>query len=312
MAEYHFDITQEESGIRVDEFLARRFPLLSRTKLRSLVAAGSATRAGTVLSIGQRLKEPDVLQFRWDPARIPCCFPESTPLEVVWEDKFLLAVNKPSGMLVHPTRGVKRGTLTNSLLAHLNPHLSNAETVLEGGEPTLWPRFVHRLDRETSGLILIAKDRESAASLGKALSGGRIRKSYLAIVCGNLPQGRYEVREPICRFDDMPPHWRASADGQTAFSVIEALVSSDAGLSLIGMEPVTGRTNQLRIHSAFIGTPILGDTLYGGATASHLMLHAWQLDFPHPATGVAMSVSAPIPEPFHDAWPEVWPHFLAP
>lgn len=312
MTEYCFEIKEEEEGSRVDEYLARRFPLLSRTKLRGLVAVGAASRSGKVLSIGQRLRALDLVQFRWDPKRVPCCFPEPMKLQILWEDRFLVVVNKPAGMLAHPTRGVKRGTLTNGLLAYLNPNVTLAEIVPEGGNSTLWPSFVHRLDRETSGLILVAKDRVSAASLGKMLAAGQFSKSYLAIVCGALSLERYEVREPICRHDDAPPHWRASPTGQAAFSIIETLVTSDTGLSLCRMQPVTGRTNQLRIHSAQIGAPILGDCLYGGTSSKRLMLHAWKLDFPHPVSRELVSVTAPIPECYREAWPANWPSHLEP
>ncbi len=307
MTEYRFETRPEEAGSRVDEYLARRFPLLSQTKLRGLVAAGSATRSGIALSIGQRLHAGDVVEFRWDPARIPCGYPEPLPLEVLWEDRFLLAVNKPAGMLVHPTRGVKRGTLTNLLLSHLNPKLTSAEVIPEGGEPTFWPRFIHRLDRETSGVILAAKDSASASSLGRALASGEFSKSYIAILCGSAPNGRFEVREPIGRHDDAPPHWSVSPDGQPALSIFEPLVPARSGLSLWNLQPVTGRTNQLRIHAAHLGAPILGDALYGGGAASRLMLHAWKLRFPHPASGGTVSVSAPIPPPFREAWPGDWP-----
>src|SRR5690606_38745599 len=132
MTEHCFEIRQEEEGSRVDEYLAKRFPLLSRTKLRGLVAVGAASRSGKVLSIGQRLRALDVVQFHWDPKRVPCCFPEPMKLEVLWEDRFLMVVNKPAGILAHPTRGVKRGTLTNGLLAYLNPDLTQTEVVPEG------------------------------------------------------------------------------------------------------------------------------------------------------------------------------------
>ena len=113
MTEYRFEVSAEEVGCRLDAFLARRFPLLSQTKLRSLIASGAATFAGNTLSIGRRLKPDDAIEFRFDWARTPCCYPEGIPLEVLREDPCFVVVNKPAGMLVHPTKGVKRGTLTN-------------------------------------------------------------------------------------------------------------------------------------------------------------------------------------------------------
>ncbi len=312
MTEYRFEVSAEEVGCRLDAFLARRFPLLSQTKLRSLIASGAATFAGNTLSIGRRLKPDDAIEFRFDPARTPCCYPEGIPLEVLREDPCFVVVNKPAGMLVHPTKGVKRGTLTNRLLAYLNPRLTSVEVRPEGGEPTLWPRFVHRLDRETSGVILVAKDSASAGSLGNALASGQFAKSYLAILCGHLGHQRYEVREPIRRHDDAPPHWRAGADGQSACSIVEPLATCGESLTLCRMQPVTGRTNQLRIHAACLDTPILGDVFYGGVAAGRLMLHAWSLAFPHPTSGETVSVSAPVPQVFREAWPDEWPVLVEP
>ncbi|MDZ7638089.1 MAG: RluA family pseudouridine synthase [Bryobacterales bacterium] len=306
MTEHCFEIGPEEAGDRVDECLARRLPLLSKTKLRALVAQGAAFRSGRKLSIGQRLQPGDVLHFQWETDRIPPGLPEAMLLDVLWEDAWVLAVNKPAGVLVHPTRGVKRGTLTNGILAHLNPLLAADETVRDGGAPTLWPRFVHRLDRDTSGAILVAKDKPTASALGKALAAGEITKTYLAILCGELPRDRFEVREPILRFDEARPHWRTDPLGQPAQSVVEVL-SRASSVSLCRLQPLTGRTNQLRIHSASIGAPILGDPLYGGGAAPRLMLHAWKLEFRHPASGGTIALVAAIPQEFRDAWAWRWP-----
>ena len=117
------------------------------------------------------------------------------------------------------------------------------------------------------------------------------------------------MREAIGRYDDAPPHWRVSSNGFTALSIFEPLAPAGDGLSLWKLQPVTGRTNQLRIHAAHIGAPILGDALYGGGTASRLMLHAWKLHFPHQASGEIVSVSAPVPPTFREAWPGEWPNF---
>jgi 23S rRNA pseudouridine1911/1915/1917 synthase len=301
MTEHVFEITPEESGERADACLAKRLPLLSKTKLRGLVAAGAATVNGKAISIGVRLKAGDVLRFCWEPERVPPGYPEAIPLTVLAEEEEFLAVDKPAGMLVHPTRGVKRGTLTNALLARLNPELDSQMVVARGGAPTLWPRFVHRLDRQTSGIVLAAKSGPAASALGKALAAGKFGKQYLAIVGAELRVGMREIREPIGRYDASPPHWRVLGDGQSAHTVLECLAAHN-GLSLCLLTPVTGRTNQLRVHCAAIGAPILGDTLYGGAMASRLMLHAWKLSFPHPTSGETVSLVTEIPVLLRSAW----------
>jgi 23S rRNA pseudouridine1911/1915/1917 synthase len=250
------------------------------------------------------MKAGDRLHFRWEPERIPPGYPEHLPLTVLYEDADLIAMDKAAGMLVHPTRGVKRGTLTNALLAHLNPTLSTQTIRPEGGSATLWPRFVHRLDRETSGIVLAAKSAASASALGKALAAGAFAKRYVAILGAPLPVGTREIAEPIGRYDDAPPHWRVLPSGQEARTVLECVASRD-GRSLCVLTPVTGRTNQLRIHSAAIGAAIVGDTIYGGPPASRMMLHAWRLSFPHPtADGSRIALSTEIPAEFEAVWPD--------
>lgn len=305
MTEHIFEIPVAEAGDRADLCLARRLPLLSKTKLRALVAAGAATVNGKTVSIGVRMKAGDRLRFVWEPERVPPGYPEHLPLTVLYEDAELIAIDKPAGMLVHPTRGVKRGTLTNALLAHLNPLLSTQTILPEGGAATLWPRFVHRLDRDTSGIVLAAKTAGGASSLGKALAAGAFAKRYVAILGATLPAGAREITEPIGRFEEAPPHWRVAPNGQEAHTMLECIASRD-GLSLCVLTPVTGRTNQLRIHSAAIGAPIVGDPIYGGAPASRMMLHAWRLTFPHPnGTGSRIALSTEIPAEFATVWPDL-------
>ncbi len=306
MTEHLFEIGSDEAGDRVDYCLSKRLPLLSRTKLRALVSQGAATRLGRILSIGVRVAAGDKIVFRWEPELVPPGFPEKVPLDIVHEDESFVAVSKVAGMLVHPTRGVKRGTLTNALLAYLNPSLDATEVVREMGAPVTWPRFIHRLDRETSGIILVAKDQRSASAMGKALANGDFRKSYLAILCGVLSAESMNVTVPIARFDDAAPHWRASPEGQSARSIFEVLATYD-GRSLCRLRPITGRTNQLRVHAASVDAPILGDRRYGGGVASRLMLHAHEIEFPHPASGNRMTLFAEPPLAMQEAWPRNWP-----
>ena len=244
--------------------------------------------------------------FRWQPELVPPGFPEKASLDIVYEDESFVAVNKIAGMLAHPTRGVKRGTLTNALLAYLNPSLDPAEVVRETGEPVTWPRFVHRLDRETSGIILVAKDQRSASGMGKTLANGEFSKRYLAILCGELPAETVHVTVPIARFDDAVPHWRGHPEGQSAHSIFETLANYEER-SLCRLQPLTGRTNQLRVHAASVGSPILGDVHYGGAAASRLMLHAHEIEFPHPSTGERMTLCAELPPAMQEAWLGAWP-----
>ncbi len=290
-----------EARQRLDAYLAPRLPLLSGTKLRVLFAQGGVLRNGLRATGGEVPKPLDTIAIHWDPARLPPVLPEPYPLELPWEDVQICAVNKPAGMLMHPTVGVKRGTLTNAMLALWNPWLHEGLLVNEDATPVVWPRFVHRLDRDTSGVVLVARDAGTASRLGKQWAARGVAKQYLAIMEGTLKPGMLEVDEPIARVAETKPHWQVSPDGAPALSRLRAL-AWQTGRTLAMLEPVTGRTNQLRIHAARLGHPIVGDVAYGARPASRLFLHALTLRFPHPENGAWMRVEAEPPLAFLHEW----------
>lgn len=302
MVAVEFVVATDFCGQRLDEFLLPRLPLLSRTKLKVLLASGSVSRNGSPGNPGTRLRAGDRIHVQWNPAKLPPLPPEPAPIEILWQDAGLVAVNKPAGMLMHPTMGVKRGTLAGVLLARWNPWLREGHLVQPEGCPVIWPHFVHRLDRETSGVVLAAQDSSTAKALSIHLARGGFRKEYLAILEGEAPYGELLVDKAIARVSDVAPHWRVSSEGATAASRIRILHHTQ-GLSLAVMRPITGRTNQLRIHAAHLGFPILGDVAYGASAAPRLFLHARRLGFPHPSDASMVTVSAPIPEPFKTFWP---------
>ncbi|MCW5962843.1 MAG: RluA family pseudouridine synthase [Bryobacterales bacterium] len=296
--------------MRLDAYLAPRLPLLSGTKLRVLLMQSGVLRNGLRVTGGDRLRPGDVVDICWDPSRLPPLFPEPYSLSILWEDALLVAVDKPAGMLVHPTMGVKRGTLANALLALWNPWLREELLVDESATPVIWPHFLHRLDRETSGVVLVARNRESASRLGKQWAARGVRKQYLAIMEGRLPAGWSMVDAPIGRVADTAPHWQATPGGMSAQSYLYPL-ACEAGLTLALLEPVTGRTNQLRIHTASLGRPIVGDVAYGATAAGRLCLHAWRLMFNHPQCDSMVTVEAPPPSAFQQQWPAAFPSPLS-
>jgi 23S rRNA pseudouridine1911/1915/1917 synthase len=210
-------------------------------------------------------------------------WPEPLPVEVLYEDAWLAVVLKPAGMLIHPTRKVKTGTLANALAWLWNPQLRNLERPQPAG-PAIRPGFPHRLDRETSGLLIVAKNQMTLRRLAQAFRRREVDKRYTAIVAGCVASDALEVHAGIGRVPGEKPYWRAVENGKAATTRLRVL-KRRAGLSLVELEPLTGRTHQLRIHCAHIGHPILGDNLYGGPPAPRLCLHATSVALRHPETG---------------------------
>ena len=318
-----FGVEAEAAGGRLDEFLAGRLGHLSRLRIARLIRAGECRLNGSLaLHAGARLSTGDLIAVEFERGAPSAMTPEFTPLEILYEDAELLVIVKPAGMLVHPTRGVKTGTLANALTYHLNQQTQpfNQQTQsAEGGEqfeaaslPTaigqserVRPGIVHRLDRATSGLMVVAKCQRALSILSRHFHLRRVEKRYLAIVEGALDEGERVIRAPIGRLSESPPHWGVCEEGREAETRLRAVEIRD-GRSLVELEPVTGRTNQLRIHCAFVGHPIVGDELYGtGEAGARLCLHAARLAFHHPSGGRWMEFESPMPRQLADIFSPV-------
>ena len=217
--------------------------------------------------------------------------PEVGPLSVLYEETGLLAVNKPAGRLVHPTHSKNGGTLCNFAAGYMR----------DQGYPAV-VHAVNRLDRDTSGVVLLAKNSYMHAVLTDALRDPSARKTYLAVACGLMPEAEGTIDAPIVRPDPTDMRRSIRADGQPSITHWTVLAEAE-GLSLLSLIPETGRTHQLRVHCAYLGCPLLGDRLYGTPSSLALgtrygvhahLLHASRLDFPHPLTGDRISVAAPV------------------
>jgi 23S rRNA pseudouridine1911/1915/1917 synthase len=217
--------------------------------------------------------------------------PERSPLEIVYEDEHLVVVVKPAGVLVHPTLGVKSGTLANALAYHLNRGLidegvaSINHTPESGGvaPPFVRPGLVHRLDRDTSGLLAVTKTQRALSRLSQHFQRRLVEKRYVAVVSGVVKEDRLTIEAPIGRDESASPPWGVLPDGKPAETRLR-VSERRARRTLVELEPVTGRTNQLRIHCAHAGHAVVGDRLYGGEPHARLCLHAARLSFRHPAT----------------------------
>lgn len=293
-----FVVPVEEAGGRLDVFLARQMPDWSRSQLQRLIRSGLVTVSGRAArKAGEEVEAGAVVQVRAERAEVRAT-PESLPLVVVYEDEDLVVVNKPAGMVVHVGAGVKSGTLVNALLHHIGT-LSTA-----GGE--LRPGIVHRLDRMTSGLVIVAKNDFAHRRLAAQFKARTIHKAYTVLVHGRVASDSGEIRKPVGR--DPVRRVRMKAGGlhpreaMTVYRVVRRFLD----FTLVEAEPRTGRTHQIRVHLSSLGHPIVGDTLYGaparprigGREAASLgrnFLHASRLEFRHPRTGESVKVAAPLP-----------------
>jgi len=306
-----FHVEEEARNQRLDVFLAARVGWLSRMRIGTLLAQNACTVNGDPAQAGRHLEAGDAVEMQLDEEAPTAMTPEPLPLEIIYEDADLLVVVKPSGMLVHPTRNVKSGTLVNALAYHLNQSRLEAATVEAFSDEdnslsqtfafaatnamlTVRPGLVHRLDRATSGLMLIAKNQRALSLLSRHFHRRLVEKRYLALVHGIVDEDESVIDAPIGRDAEGQPFWRAMEDGKTAETRLRVLERKNE-LTLVELEPVTGRTNQLRIHCAHKGHPIIGDEWYGSNVEMRLCLHAARLTFRHPANGERMEFHSPLP-----------------
>ena len=280
---------------------------MSRSQVAHLIEAGQVTVNGQLVSkASAKLRGGETLTLRVPPPRSSHVLPEDVVLDVLYEDEHLIALNKPPGMTTHPAPGVTSGTLVNALLGRMSlPEQDDFDS--EGGYR---PGIVHRLDKDTSGVIVVAKTVAAHAKLAASFKSRETHKIYLAIVAGQwkADQGA-DVDAPIGRHpvhrQRMTVGGAASREAQTHFVPLAAHSDGHGRmLALVRCEPRTGRTHQLRVHLSHLGSPILGDQVYGRASAviERQALHAWQLTIPHPVTGEPLHLIAPPPDDLLSAW----------
>ena len=280
----------ESGGERLDVFLAARCDGVSRSRIRRLIDAGHVLADGERRAAGFRLKPGARVTLKTPPPRTPpAALAQDIPIEIVHEDAALLVVNKPAGMPVHPGAGNPDSTLVNALLG-MNKRLSRT-----GGE-ALRPGIVHRLDKDTSGLMMVAKTDAAHAALSEQLRARTVEKMYLALTQGEPREARAAIDAPIGRDPRDRRKMAVTEDGREALTRYRVL-SRLGGRSLVEVRPKTGRTHQIRVHFAAIGHPIIGDALYGtpDARLGRHFLHASRLAFAHPNGGERVSFESGLP-----------------
>ncbi len=289
-------LTAGESGERLDKYVAQEVSSLSRSRVQQLIVDGLVTVNGVPVKASYRLQSGDEILARIPPTEEVEAVPQRIPLQVVYEDKDLVVVDKPAGMVVHPAHGHKDGTLVNALLA-CYPDLP--------ADKDNRPGIVHRLDKDTSGLIIVARNEVARRSLQRQFKEARVEKSYLALVEGKVEAGRGMIDAPIGRDarhrKRMAVVQRGGREAVTEYQVLEHL----GDYTLLEVRPRTGRTHQVRVHLAFIGHPVVGDRVYGYRKKrlglERQFLHAQRLGFHLPSSGEYVALTSELPRDLREA-----------
>jgi 23S rRNA pseudouridine1911/1915/1917 synthase len=292
-ATHHFKVQPGAAGSRLDQYLVDQLPALSRARIQALMKSGHVTLNGGGAKSSAKVRPGDTIELT-EPAPAPSeISAQDIPLHVLYEDDDIIVINKPAGIVVHPAAGHRNDTLVNALLHHC--------TNLSGVGGVERPGIVHRLDKETSGCLVAAKNDVAHRSLVRQFAGREVTKIYLAMAAGKFTRQSGEVDAPIGRH---PVHRQKMA-------IVERGRPARTGWRVRGEYPWgslvectlhTGRTHQIRVHLKKLGHPVLGDEVYGKrGTYQRQMLHAWRLGFTHPRSGKLVTFESPIPPDFCEA-----------
>ncbi len=286
--------TADSPGARLDKYVTDKLSELSRTQVQKLIEAGYVTVNGRIARAGLKLDAGDNISVIIPPPPPSPLSPESIPLTILYEDNDVLVIDKPAGLTTHPSPGHPGGTLVNAILAHY-PQLADM-----GG--SLRPGIVHRLDRDTSGVIVVAKNSAAQMNLVNQFKARTVRKTYLVLVKGRLTPERGAIEAPIGRNPSDRKLMAVVSGGRearTTYKVAKYL----GDYTLLEVKPETGRTHQIRVHLAAIGYPVVGDAVYGVKSdfLARQFLHAYRLGFKLPSTGAYVEFTADLPSDLESA-----------
>lgn len=286
---------EEKAGLRIDRYLAEELPEFSRSYIQKIIKDGGVSLQGKPLKTNYKVNPGDVIELTLPPVVELEVQPEKLPLDILYEDKDVIFVNKPKDMVVHPSAGHTSGTLVNGLLYHCKGELSGINGVMR-------PGIVHRIDKDTTGVLIVCKNDHAHGKVAEQLKEHSITRRYRAVVCGNLKTDEGTVDAPIGRHPvdrkRMAVVSRGGKRAVTHYRVLERF----GNYTYVECELETGRTHQIRVHMASIGHPLLGDEVYGRGKSSFglqgQVLHAMVLGIVHPSTREYLEVEAPLPEYF--------------
>jgi 23S rRNA pseudouridine1911/1915/1917 synthase len=302
MRKTSYDVPPESKPVRLDSFVAQQCTL-TRSYIQKLIREGMVTVNSIAEKNSHKVRSGDHVEILIPDRPESDLVPEDIPLDILWEDDHIIVINKPSNLVIYPAAGNRNGTLMNGLIS-ICKNLSSV------GAP-LRPGVIHRLDKDTSGVIVIAKNDNAYYSIARQFKNREVKKEYLALLYGNLQEDKGEIKAAIGRSlsdrKKMSTRTRAGKEAVTRFEVVKRLGSA----TLAKIRIITGRTHQIRVHFASIGNPVLGDKVYGKKTSlktgqttfkfSRQMLHAYSLELKHPATGDMLEFNAPVPQDIENA-----------
>jgi len=296
----HIVIEPADAGLRLDKLLANKYPEQSRAYFQYLIESGLVLLNGSPVKKRAIPKEGDEIEIEFALTPELAVTAEPIPLDIIYEDEYLLAVNKPAGMVVHPAAGNWTGTFVNALLYHCKE--------LDSGD-SLRPGIVHRLDKETSGVLLAAKTTGVQQKLVSLFASRSIKKSYLAVTVGNPGEGTIDL--PIGRHPVRRKEMAIVEVGKAAVTDFKT-IGFVSPLALVMLHPLTGRTHQIRVHMRSKNCPILGDSVYGKIQKGieRQLLHAYRIEFIHPVTEKRLVITAPLPPDFADVAAKIYPNYL--
>ena len=297
MKELLIDVTQDFEGERIDKYLSRLVTDSSRSAIQKLIESGSVKVNGSQVSKNYKVSAYDEILMLQGELKALDAEPENIPLDIVYEDSDLLVVNKPRGMVVHPAPGNYSGTLVNALLYHCKDSLSGINGVLR-------PGIVHRIDKDTSGLLIVAKNDKAHIGLAEQIKEHSFTREYNAVVCGHLKEYEGTVCAPIGRNPKDRKKMCVTENNSKNAVTHYKVINEYEGYSHISLRLETGRTHQIRVHMAYIGHPVAGDFVYGNDKKSAYLngqcLHAIKIGFVHPITNDYLEFNSELPDYFKE------------
>ena len=289
-------IANDEDNVRLDIYISTKDSDLSRERVKKLIEEGNVLVNGSAKKSSYKIKLGDVIEINIPELKECSIEPQDIPVEVMYEDDDIIVVNKPKGMVVHPANGNPDGTLVNAIMKICKGSLSGI-----GGE--IRPGIVHRLDKDTSGLLIVAKNDKAHINMSQQIKDRKVNKRYVALVRGTIKEDEATISMPIARSKKDRKKMAVDRDGREAITHFKVL-KRYGNYTLLDIKIDTGRTHQIRVHMAEIGHPVVGDEVYSNGKNEFgvhgQMLHARSLEFEHPITGKKMHIEADIPEYFKE------------
>ena len=289
-------VSTEDKGIRIDKYISLKLENISRANIQKMIENGDILVNGKNVKVSYKVEENDEIKITFEEPKESHLEAEDIPLNIVYEDEDIIVVNKQKGLVVHPGNGNPNGTLVNAIMSHCKDSLSGI-----GGE--IRPGIVHRLDKDTSGLLIIAKNDEAHLNIAEQIKNHEVKKTYLALVRGRIKETEATIDMPIARDEKNRIKMAVDKKGKSAITHFKVIKKYE-NYTFLEINIETGRTHQIRVHLSKIGFPIVGDSVYSNGKnpfgVEGQMLHSYRLEFKHPRTGEILKLEAKLPQYFQD------------